>query len=109
MSHRRNEFEIEQTIFLGGQISDKHAIFKTIALMSPEYAEMFIVLENIEKLSLDDPMKMAKDLIMLLGQVDMIKYTTELTRLSMILGDTRKRYSMAGLKDELAKAAGNTS
>ncbi len=95
--------QIEQQIFLGGQVSHAHQEFKTIALMSPDYAEMFMLLEKFDKIELANPKKAIQELIMLLGEIDLVRYSSELTKLSMILGDTRDRYSAKGVIDELKK------
>lgn len=97
---RRNEFEIEQTIFLGGQISHKYKDFQDIARMSPDFAEIYMILKKLpEWEKMTDDMQLAMQIIEVLGEVDFIRGCTELTRLSAILGDYRKRYSMKDAKD----------
>lgn len=95
MSHRKSDLELEQQIFLGGQVSDKYKEFMTIAKMSPDYAEMYLLLEKWDEIEKEpDDQKAILKIIEILGEVDFMRYTTELTRLSMILGETRKHYDM---------------
>ena len=97
MSHKRTEFEIEQQIFLGGQISNKIKEFQKIAELSPDYAEIYLFLDKLEEfIKIENPIELLKKIINLMGQVDMVRYTTELTRLSMVMGDTTKHYRDEG-------------
>ena len=89
--YRSTEFEMMQKIFLGGQVSQAHTIFKDLALMSPDFAEMWLILEKIPSfLEITEPLEFLKALLKLLGQSESMKSYDQLTRLSMILGDTRK-------------------
>lgn len=109
MSHRRNEFEIEQTIFLGGQVSNKHKDFLEIARLSPDYAEMYMIMKEMPKLEKMDDETCILRIIEISGEVDFIRQCSELTRLSAILGDTRKRYSMKDVKQNAPRSIENTS
>jgi hypothetical protein len=46
-----------------------------------------------------DQSKVLLNMVELLGQVDFVRSCTELTVLSMIMGDTRGRYKVAGTTD----------
>lgn len=92
--HKLSDLEFAQRLYLGGRISDKHQLFKELSKLGYEEAEMYAMLEYWEWLnkngdkSLEDQMKKAVEL---LGMARFLPHTKELTRLSMILGDTRKR------------------
>lgn len=104
MSHRRRtEFEIEQQIFLGGQISHKIELFKSLALLSPDFVTAYVMLTKQDEImeQKTTKQKLEKMLYYIGLSRNMMNYT-ELTRLSMILGDTRRQYDMGKLKDELA-------
>jgi hypothetical protein len=99
MSSRR-DFEIEQTIFLGGQVSREFPEFKNISRLTPDYGFIYQVLCNKEKWKAEKSrVERAKMIIELIGEVEFVRTVTELTRLSMILGDQRGRYSMKGVKN----------
>ena len=105
MSHKKTDFGIAQSILLGGKISAKHKAFQVIARMSPDYADVYMflikILPNIEKGK--DPLELALEIIETFGMVDFVRNTTEITRLAMILGDTRKMYSGKELTNLLNK------
>lgn len=104
MSSRR-DFEIEQTIFLGGQVSREHPNFKDIARLTPDYGFIYLFLDKKEGFRQEkDKVKRAKAIIELIGEVEFVRTVTELTRLSMILGDTRGRYSLKGIKDAITES-----
>lgn len=109
MSHRHSEFEIEQQIFLGGQISGKYKEFLEIAKVSPDYAELIMLIKKMPEIEAEkDEEKQAVMLLEVLGMVDFVRGCTELTRLSMVMGDTRKRFSMKGLTDDIKSADRDT-
>ncbi len=103
---------IEQQIFLGGQVSHKYKEFQAIAKMSPDYADLYFFIERMIKFDKEnetDEDKILLELLMLFGEIDFIRTSaTELTRLSMILGDTRGRSQVKGVIDELRKTRQNT-
>jgi hypothetical protein len=104
---RHSEFEIEQQIFLGGQISGKYKDFLEIAKVSPDYADIIILIKKMPEIEKEpDPEKQTLIMLEALGMVDFVRNCTELTRLSMVMGDTRKRYSFKGLKDAIQLADG---
>ena len=109
MKPRSDDFQVEQQIFLGGQVSHKHQEFKDMAKLSAEYAEVYFILKKIPEWEKEqDYTKVMLEILNILGEIDFLKSTTELTRLSMIMGDTRKHYSMKGVMDELRKSKPNT-
>jgi hypothetical protein len=96
---------VQQEIFLGGQISNKHKIFQRIALMSSDYADLYFLVERMpewEKQENED--KIMLEILELFGMIDFVRGCSELTRLSMIMGDTRGRVSVKGVMDELRKS-----
>ncbi len=97
---------IEQQIFLGGQVSHEYPVFQEMAKMSPEYAEAYELLKMIPDLEAlkDDPIALCLKLLELFGEVDFLRSCSELTRLSMIMGDKRVRTNVRGAMDELRKA-----
>jgi len=103
---------IEQQIFLGGQVSHKFKEFQEIAKMSPDYADLYFFIERMlkyEKEGEPNEDKILLELLMLFGEIDFIRTSaTELTRLSMILGDTRGRSKVKGVIDELRQARQNS-
>ena len=104
------DYLLEQQIFLGGQVSHKHPEFKEIARMSPDYADLYMLIKRMpewEKEGNED--KILLEILELFGEIDLVRYSSELTRLSMILGDTRGRYKARGVIDELRKARSNTT
>lgn len=94
---RKSDFMVEQTVFLGGQISKKHKIFQ-LARMSPDYAEMYAFIQKypdiIKKLEAGEDIEAMLDVIEIFGEMDLLRSVTEITLLSMILGDTSKSFSM---------------
>ena len=94
MSSRRDDIAFAERLYLGGRISHKHELFKVISKLGYEEAETYAILEFFtwyEKHEDADVMTVTKKIIELLGMARFLPHTKELTRLSMILGDTRKR------------------
>lgn len=94
MSLRRDDIAFAERLYLGGRISQKHELFKKISKLGYEEAETYAILEFFEwsgKHQDADLMTITKKIIELLGMARFLPHTKELTRLSMILGDTRKR------------------
>lgn len=86
---------MEQQIFLGGQVSHKHAIFQELAVMSPDWAEVFQLLKKMPEWEKEtDEEKVVLAIVELFGEIDFVRSCTELTVLSMILGDTRSKYKV---------------
>lgn len=86
-----SDFEFKHTIFLGGKISSKeeHKAFKILAKLGFKDAEtmaFFLWLNELdEEISFADAMIKLTELM---GMAHFLPHTKELTRLSMILGDT---------------------
>jgi len=94
MSSRRDDIAFAERLYLGGRISHTHPLFKKISKLGYEEAETYALLEFFDwydKNPKADLMTVTKQLIELLGMARFLPHTKELTRLSMILGDTRKR------------------
>jgi hypothetical protein len=107
-----SEDYVEENILLAGQISNKEPIFKMIAQMDYDNAYMYHFLDLIPQLTdkTKTPIEKMKLLIKLNGQVKFMTGCSELSKLSAIVGDTRKRYSSKGLQDVLRKCRlGTTS
>jgi hypothetical protein len=101
------EFETEQKIFLGGQISYKHKEFMDFALYDPDTAFVIWFVENYDRLEKLNDDEATVEILKVIGKLELIRYSSELTRLSMIMGDTRKRYSVRGVMDKLRHAQSN--
>lgn len=76
--HRPTEFEVQQTILLGAQISGIHPEFKEWARMEPDTAFMIWLLKNPDASFLE--------MLETYAQLEFLKGTTEVTKLSMIVG-----------------------
>lgn len=107
MSKRRSrllsDLEITQTIFLGGQISHKHQEYKRMARMTPEFARVDYLFQHLDELLKLGPMEFCQKIIEMLGITEGLKGWSELTRLSMILGDTRTKLSIGKKWKEVLK------
>lgn len=102
MSKRFKDLEFQEYIFLGGKISGVHKEYKEMARMTPETATLFCFLENIDEiLKENNAFKLAKKLIHIFGIGEGMKGMSEITRLSMILGDTRKGHSLKNLRKKM--------
>lgn len=99
---KRSDLEMEQQIFLGGQCSNKHEEYMFLSRMTPEDGLVYWILKDLDAI-----MKL-KDKELVLNIMEKIGVTTgwgnmtELTKLSAILGDTRKKRSIG--KDWKTKA-----
>lgn len=92
----------EDTILLGGQISAKHPIFQDLAqLASSGFTFWFLKTATNPEWKKKTATEKILDIIYTNGQIEFINNTGELTKLAAIMGDTRRRYSMKGLRDEL--------
>lgn len=92
---KRDALDYEQYTFLGGRISSKKGLelFQKISKLGYEEAEQYVMIVFLEwllehpKASLEETLKTAVELI---GMSHFLPLTSELTKLSMILGDTKK-------------------
>lgn len=98
------DFEVEQTIFLGGKISGDHKEFKELALYDPDTSFVVWFMENQEELDKQLPDVAMLEIVKTLGKLELIRTSTEITKLSMIVGDTRKRGALKGVIDGLRAA-----
>jgi len=85
---------LKRQIFLGGKVSKKIPFFEEVAPLGYDYAEQLAALrfwqwiKQNRKATVEEKLEKA---IKLLGKADFLRNTKELTRLSMILGDTTRR------------------
>ncbi len=80
-----------------------------ISRMSADYAEIYLLLKKMPQWEQEtDEDKVLLELIELFGQVDFVRNCTELTRLSMVMGDSRARFHVKGVMDELRKSGSHT-
>jgi len=90
-----DRFESKERIYLGGRISAQHKNFLVLAKLGYEEAEIIACLDFFKwidehpKATLEETLRQA---VILLGEAHFLPQTKELTRLSMILGDTRKSF-----------------
>jgi hypothetical protein len=105
--HKRKDTEIEATLFLGGQISRVHKEYKELAMLDPDSAFAKWFIENIEEIIHMEPQEALCKILFKDGQITQLSIMSELTKLSMIVGDTRERISLKGLRDELRQTGSN--
>jgi len=104
MSKRFKDLEFQEYIFLGGKISGVHGEYKELARMNPETARIYLFLEQLDELLKEkDALELAKKLVHIFGVTEGMKGMSEITRLSMILGDTRKGKSLKDLAKKMRK------
>jgi hypothetical protein len=104
MKHR--DIEFEQIVYLGGQISGKHPEFAKFAQTAAITGKAIWFLENMEKIEKEkDPVKAIIGILENFGKIDQVGSFSELSRLSMIVGDPRKRISMKEEIDKLRQSA----
>ena len=102
---------IAEQIFLGGQVSNKHRIFQEIGHLSPDTAMIYYIMKHREewheKRKNGKSREVRLEMIELIGAIEFMQSCTELTRLSMIMGDTRQKHQVKGVMDELRKLGSN--
>jgi hypothetical protein len=98
---RHNEFEFEQQVFLGGQVSQKHSEYKEFAMMESDEALMLWFLKNFGRIETIEPEKALAEIVEVIGKLEFLSDVSELTQLSMKLGDTREKRSLGNLRDRL--------
>jgi hypothetical protein len=76
--HKPTEFEVQQTVLLGAQISAAHEEFKEWAMMEPDEAFILWLLEH--------PDASLVDMLKVHAKLEFLKSTTEVTKLAMIVG-----------------------
>lgn len=93
--------DFKRMLFLGGRISNKEKLFQTLAKLGYEEADMYALLEFykwFEKQPDFDVIKVAQKYFELFGMARLMPTLKELTRISMILGDTTDLRSYKNLK-----------
>ena len=95
MSYKK-DFDIIARLALGREVAEHVQDFKILAQMGYEEAETYAILDffewinnNIDK----DIMEVTKMFMLKYGRARFLSNTKEITRLCLILGDTRKRGS----------------
>lgn len=105
-----SEYEFEEKLFYGGQVSGKHPILQDLAMLASYGFPWWLINrtsdENWKKKS---ALEKLKEILKVSGQIEFINSSSELTKLSAIMGDTRKNYDQKGLRDELTKRIHNAS
>lgn len=101
---RKSDFAFFQTIYLGGQISHDHAEYKTFAMKDQDlnFAGWFV--ENFERLSNVSPEKAIIEILDTRAKLEYLKGCTEITQMSMKLGDKTKRTDSRGLGEVMKRA-----
>lgn len=99
----RSDLELEQQIFLGGQCSGKHSEYLFLSRMTPEDGFIFWFLKDLENMMKKKGIALVLDIIEKIGITEGLRGSSELTRLSMILGDTRSRTKIGKLWKKKAK------
>lgn len=93
MSYKK-DFDVMARLALGREVAEHVEDFKTLAQMGYDEAEMYALLEYWQWLNnkgeskdLEEQLKQA---ILMVGRAKFLCNTKEITRLCLILGDTRK-------------------
>jgi hypothetical protein len=98
---RQSEFDFQQQVFLGGEVSEKDSFYKDYAMLSPDDAFVLWFLQHEDELNQGTPKEAIIEITKAIAQFEYLKQVSELSQLSMKLGDTRKRLSARGLRDSL--------
>ena len=95
--------ELEQQILLGGKISNKHKQFLVWAMQDPDLAfVMWYLDKEKEWLKHNTPEEQqTRETLEVLAQLEFLKNTSELTKLSMIIGDPARSINVRKEMDEL--------
>lgn len=93
MTKDMDVLDFRRMLFLGGRISNKEELFKTLAKLGYEEAEQYALLEffkwfQAQDLEKVDAVDIAQKYYELVGMARLMPTLKELTRISMILGDT---------------------
>jgi hypothetical protein len=98
---KENEIEFQQKVYLGAEVSEKDSFYKEYSMMNPDDGFLVWFMKNFEKFLNMDPIESMIEILKAMAQFEYLKGVSELTQLSMRLGDTRKRLSAKGLRDGL--------
>lgn len=101
MRKHKSEFEEEQKIFLGGQVSEKDSFYKDYAMMNPDDAFALWFLQNQDRLEKLSEKEAVEEILKVMARFEYMKQLTELSHLSMKLGDVRTRKSAKKLSEKL--------
>lgn len=94
-------YSTEDNILLGGKVSHLHQEYKKLAQCTPGYSKVIYILENLDELLNQDPIKLASLILENFGKIDNLQRFGEITILSMIVGDPRMRKSGKNLREVL--------
>lgn len=99
-----SDFEFFQTQYLGGKISAKHSEYKDYAMKetSMTFARWFLL--NSDRLASIPPQDAVAEILDVRAKLEYLRGTTEITQMSLKLGDTVRRTD-AGKVRELIKRA----
>jgi len=81
-------------IALGAQASERHKELKEIPLIGGDLAFPYLFLGKLEPLLNSDPITFIREVIKLLGECEQDIRYNDVSRLSMIVGDTRKSFKV---------------
>lgn len=111
MSYDDEILEFKRMLFLGARISKKEPLFKKLASMGYDEAYKYSILEFMKyflefmekrkgkEWTLKDMIDLYQKYCELVGMANLMPTLKELTRISMILGDTREIESWKKQKD----------
>jgi hypothetical protein len=108
MSHARkkgmSDFEFFQTQYLGGKISAKHSEYKDYAMKETNmvFARWFIL--NSDRLASLSPQDAVSEILEIRSKLEYLKGTTEITQMSLKLGDTVKRTDARSVRELIKRA-----
>jgi hypothetical protein len=98
------DFEFYQTEYLGGKISQTHAEYKDFAMKETgmSFARWFIL--NSERLAQMSPDKALSEILDTRAKLEYLSSTTEITQMSMKLGELAKKSDARNLGGILKRA-----
>jgi len=103
MSYDDEILEFKRMLFLGARIAKKQPLFQKLASMGYEEAYKYALLEFVKWLKENrehtDMITVFQKLLEMKGMASLMPTLKELTRISMILGDTREIESWKKEKD----------
>jgi len=107
MPRDMDALDFRKMLFLGGRISNKEKLFKIFAKLGYEEAESYAILEFFKWfLAQDDKVdavEIAQKYYEIVGMARVMPTLKELTRISMILGDTTDLRSFKSKKEKVKK------
>jgi len=106
--HRRkkgmSDFEFFETQYLGGKISARHTEYKDFAMKetSMTFGRWFI--QSFERLLKLSPEDAIAEILDTRAKLEYLKGTTEITQMSLKLGDTLKRTDARSVRELIKRA-----